>query len=65
MKQPVIAVILAAGKGSRMGGEIPKQYMDLAGRPVLAHTLAAFDHAPSIDALVIAAADAAYVRSGF
>lgn len=62
MKQPVIAVILAAGKGSRMGGEIPKQYMDLAGRPVLAHTLAAFDHAPSIDALVIAAADAAYVR---
>ena len=36
------AVIVAAGRGSRAGGEIPKQWQMLAGRPVLAHTLAAF-----------------------
>ena len=38
-----IAVILvAAGRGSRMGGGLPKQWRMLAGQPVLAHTVAAF-----------------------
>ena len=36
------AIIVAAGRGTRAGGEIPKQWQSLAGRPVLAHTLAAF-----------------------
>lgn len=36
------AVIVAAGRGSRAGGEVPKQWQMLAGRPVLAHTLEAF-----------------------
>lgn len=36
------AVIVAAGRGSRAGGETPKQWQMLAGRPVLAHTLDAF-----------------------
>jgi 2-C-methyl-D-erythritol 4-phosphate cytidylyltransferase / 2-C-methyl-D-erythritol 2,4-cyclodiphosphate synthase len=36
------AVIVAAGRGSRAGGEVPKQWQMLAGVPVLAHTLAAF-----------------------
>jgi len=62
MQSSVIAVILAAGKGLRMGGEIPKQYMELEGRPVLAHTLAAFDNSPSIDTLVIVSNDAQQVR---
>jgi 2-C-methyl-D-erythritol 4-phosphate cytidylyltransferase/2-C-methyl-D-erythritol 2,4-cyclodiphosphate synthase len=35
-------IIVAAGRGSRAGGDAPKQWQDLAGRPVLAHTLAAF-----------------------
>ena len=35
-------IIVAAGRGSRMGGEVPKQWLPLAGKPVLAHTLAAF-----------------------
>ena len=46
---PVALVIPAAGSGSRFGGERPKQFLDLAGRPVLARTLLAFaglvDHA--------------------
>jgi len=38
-----IAVILvAAGRGSRMGEGLPKQWRNLAGQPVLAHTVAAF-----------------------
>ena len=36
------AIIVAAGRGTRAGGEIPKQWQSLAGQPVLAHTLAAF-----------------------
>lgn len=36
------AVIVAAGRGSRAGGTLPKQWQALAGRPVLAHTIDAF-----------------------
>jgi 2-C-methyl-D-erythritol 4-phosphate cytidylyltransferase/2-C-methyl-D-erythritol 2,4-cyclodiphosphate synthase len=36
-------IIVAAGRGSRMGGEVPKQWQLLAGKPVLAHVLAAFE----------------------
>lgn len=35
-------IIVAAGRGSRMGGEMPKQWQLLVDKPVLAHTLAAF-----------------------
>ena len=35
-------IVVAAGRGSRMGGEVPKQWQMLAGKPVIAHTLAAF-----------------------
>jgi 2-C-methyl-D-erythritol 4-phosphate cytidylyltransferase len=36
------AVIVAGGSGKRMGSELPKQYLELAGRPVLMHTLERF-----------------------
>ncbi|MCB1409358.1 MAG: 2-C-methyl-D-erythritol 4-phosphate cytidylyltransferase, partial [Rhodobacteraceae bacterium] len=35
-------VIVAAGRGSRAGDGLPKQWRDLAGRPILARTVAAF-----------------------
>ena len=35
------ALVPAAGSGSRMGGELPKQYMELAGKPMIYHTLTA------------------------
>jgi 2-C-methyl-D-erythritol 4-phosphate cytidylyltransferase / 2-C-methyl-D-erythritol 2,4-cyclodiphosphate synthase len=35
-------LIVAAGRGTRMGGDVPKQWQMLAGKPVLAHTVAAF-----------------------
>ncbi len=46
-----IALIVAAGRGTRMGGERPKQYQELAGRPVLARTLDVFASHPNIDAV--------------
>lgn len=46
-----VAVIVAAGRGSRAGGDVPKQWQMLAGQPVLAHTLAAFRG--SVDRVVL------------
>jgi len=36
------AIIVAAGSGSRMGAQLPKQYMQLQGKPVIVHTLERF-----------------------
>jgi 2-C-methyl-D-erythritol 4-phosphate cytidylyltransferase/2-C-methyl-D-erythritol 2,4-cyclodiphosphate synthase len=41
-------IIVAAGRGSRMGGPVPKQWQMLAGCPVLAHTAAAFAGMPLV-----------------
>lgn len=50
----VTAVIVAAGSARRMGG-INKQYVELAGMPVLARSVAAFDNDPFVDEIVIVA----------
>lgn len=42
MKQT--AVIVAGGKGARMGADMPKQFLLLEGKPILVHTLKAFLH---------------------
>lgn len=47
------ALIVAAGRGARAGGDIPKQYQILAGKPVLAHAVAAFARHPAIDDVVV------------
>lgn len=47
------AVIVAAGRGTRAGGELPKQWRRLAGATVASHTLAAFTSHPLIDSIVI------------
>lgn len=50
---PVAAVIVAAGRGARMGAGVAKQYLPLAGMPILAHTLAAFDTVEEIGRIVL------------
>jgi 2-C-methyl-D-erythritol 4-phosphate cytidylyltransferase/2-C-methyl-D-erythritol 2,4-cyclodiphosphate synthase len=45
----VAALIVAAGSGSRHGGELPKQYQLLGGKPLLRHTVEAFLRMPAID----------------
>jgi len=47
------AIIVAAGRGSRAGGDLPKQWQSLAGRTVCEHTIAAFRAAPGIDRIVL------------
>jgi 2-C-methyl-D-erythritol 4-phosphate cytidylyltransferase/2-C-methyl-D-erythritol 2,4-cyclodiphosphate synthase len=47
------AIIVAAGRGTRAGGDLPKQWQPLAGRPVVAHTLAVFAAHPGIDRVVL------------
>ena len=49
-------IIVAGGKGVRMGGHVPKQYMELRGRPVLWHTLQAFERAECISGVIVVVA---------
>jgi len=45
----VTALIVAAGRGERLGGELPKQYRPLGGKPVLRWAVEALAGHPSID----------------
>ena len=60
----VIVLVPAAGAGSRMGAAVNKQYLTLADRPILAHTLNLFDNHPAVDSihLVSPATEIAYCR---
>jgi len=51
-----IAIIPAAGSGSRLGGEVPKQFVEIAGAPILIHTIRRFDECPDIDRIFVALA---------
>ncbi|MEZ5753005.1 MAG: bifunctional 2-C-methyl-D-erythritol 4-phosphate cytidylyltransferase/2-C-methyl-D-erythritol 2,4-cyclodiphosphate synthase [Paracoccaceae bacterium] len=51
--QDSAVVIVAAGRGTRMGGGLPKQWRPLAGQPVVAHTIAAFRAAGLTRILVV------------
>lgn len=46
-----IAIILAGGVGSRVGANMPKQFINVYGKPVIAYTLDIFEHANFIDAI--------------
>ena len=48
-----LAIIPAGGAGRRMGGDVPKQFLPLAGIPVLVHTLRAFQRSPIIDEIFL------------
>lgn len=49
----VTVLIPAAGMGARMGAAVNKQYLCLANRPILAHTLALFEHHPAIGQIYV------------
>ncbi len=48
-----IAAILAGGTGSRLGGGLPKQFIPIAGRTMIEHTVDVFEDHPMIDAIVV------------
>jgi 2-C-methyl-D-erythritol 4-phosphate cytidylyltransferase len=58
------AIIVSAGKGARMHRSTPKQYLSLQGRPVVCHTIMAFDNCPEVDKilLVVPEEDIRYCR---
>jgi 2-C-methyl-D-erythritol 4-phosphate cytidylyltransferase len=60
-----VAVVLAGGSGERFGTPVPKQLLPLAGRPMIEHSVAAFERAPAVDQImvVVAAGHAGQVRA--
>lgn len=52
-----IALILAGGTGTRLGGSLPKQYIEVKGKPVISYSLAAFERHREIDEIWIVAAE--------
>jgi 2-C-methyl-D-erythritol 4-phosphate cytidylyltransferase len=53
--QGAVAILVAAGKGERMGGGRPKAFLPLAGRPILAWAVQAFDACPEVSEIVVVA----------
>ena len=49
----VAAIIVAAGRGTRMGSEIPKQFMTIAGKSILDTTLYKFERSNEVDEIVL------------
>jgi len=59
-----VGIILSAGRGKRMGSDVPKQYMELQGKPILYYSIEAFEKS-AVDSIIIVAgpADINYVRT--
>ena len=56
-KEKCTAVVLAAGRGKRMGTEIQKQYLEICGKPVLYYSLDVFEKSNVIDEIVLVVGD--------
>lgn len=52
-----VALLTAAGSGTRMHQDIPKQFIHVDNKPVIIHTLEAFQRHPSIDAIIVVTID--------
>jgi len=48
-----VAIIAAAGQGMRMAGKRPKQFLELAGTPILFHTLKTFEQCDAIQEIIV------------
>lgn len=47
------AIIVAAGSGTRFGAERPKQFLEIAGKPLIFHTLLRFENCAAIDEIIL------------
>ena len=52
-EKKVVALLTAAGVGSRMKQDIPKQFLHIENKPLIIYTLEAFQAHPSIDAIIV------------
>src|SRR5881397_2647881 len=48
-----VAIVVAAGKGTRLGGERPKQFLELGGVPIIIHTLRQFERCREVDQVIV------------
>jgi 2-C-methyl-D-erythritol 4-phosphate cytidylyltransferase len=53
----VSAIIVAAGKGTRMGPTVDKLWLEVAGRPVIAHTWKTFNDIPEVEEIIMVVRD--------
>ena len=53
----VIAIIIAGGSGTRMGQDIPKQFINVQEKPILLYTLESFQQHPQVDAIEVVCLD--------
>ena len=51
---PIVALIPAAGIGSRMNADCPKQYLSVAGKTIIEHTIDALLRSPDVQLIVVA-----------
>ena len=58
------AIVPAGGRGTRFGGSVPKQYVDVAGQPLIAHTLHALLSHPGVGGAVVALPEGDHHRLG-
>ncbi|RPI05502.1 MAG: 2-C-methyl-D-erythritol 4-phosphate cytidylyltransferase [Ignavibacteriae bacterium] len=58
--RPKVSVIVpAAGSGTRIGGDIKKQFLPLKGKPIIVQTLQQFEHCPDVDEVALALPESA------
>ena len=48
-----VVAVFAGGVGSRMGCKIPKQFLEIYGRPIIVHTLEKFQYNDNIDCIYV------------
>lgn len=57
----IVAIVLSGGKGKRMNMDIPKQYMDIHGYPLIYYTLKTFEKS-KVDEIILVASDIEYCK---
>jgi 2-C-methyl-D-erythritol 4-phosphate cytidylyltransferase len=50
---PTWAIVVAGGEGTRLGADLPKAFVPLGGRPLLAHSIDLFEDHPAVDRMVL------------
>lgn len=48
-----VAIVVAAGKGTRLGGNQPKQFLELCGVPIIIHTIRQFERCEAINEIIV------------
>src|SRR5258706_14352795 len=48
-----VAIVVAAGQGTRLGGDQPKQFLELCGVPIIIHTLRQFERCEEINEIIV------------